>query len=130
MAVPILAFLATMGARYGASKAITMAIKKFGKKALQKATNKMIYVGKNVAKKTVKKKPKVFDLKTNKPSNRYLPTKSSKWHWNGERGVAKALRPKVKPKGINPYTLADWKQGIKYPAKVFAKGKKPTKKKP
>ena len=96
MAVPILAFLATMGARYGASKAIRMAITKFGKKALQKATNKMTYVGKNVAKKTVKKFPKV----------------------------------KPKPKGINPYTLADWKQGIKYPAKVFAKGKKPTKKKP
>ena len=44
MAVPILAFLATMGARYGAAKAIKMAIKKFGKKALQKATNKIYYM--------------------------------------------------------------------------------------
>jgi hypothetical protein len=51
MAVPILAFLATMGARYGASKAIKMAITKFGKKAFQKATEKMSHVGKNISKK-------------------------------------------------------------------------------
>ena len=101
MAVPILAFLATMGARYGATKAIQMAITKFGKKALQKATSKMSFTGKNIAKKPIKK------------------TKPPK-------GLVKAK----KTKGINPYTLADWKQGIKYPAKVFAKGKKPTKKKP
>ena len=52
MAVPILAFLATMGARYGATKAIQMAITKFGKKAFQKATSKMSFVGKEAAKKT------------------------------------------------------------------------------
>jgi len=62
MAVPmILAFLAKMGARYGGGKAIQMAVKKFGKNAVQKATNKMTYVGKNVVKKTVKRKvnPKI-----------------------------------------------------------------------
>ena len=64
MAVPILAFLATMGARYGASKAIQMAVKKFGKTALQKATSKMSFVGKNIAKKT---KPKTYkDTKVHK----------------------------------------------------------------
>ena len=88
MAVPmILAFLAKMGARYGGGKAIQMAVKKFGKNAVQKATNKMTYVGKNVAKKTVKKKVKP--------------------------------KTKAKTKAKNPYTLADYKQGIKYPRKAF-----------
>ncbi len=88
MALPmILAFIAKMGARYGGGKAIQMAVKKFGKNAVQKATNKMTYVGKNVAKKTVKKKVKP--------------------------------KTKAKTKSINPYTLADYKQGIKYTAKSF-----------
>ena len=104
MAVPILAFLATMGARYGAAKAIKMAIKKFGKKALQKATNKMSFVGKNVAKKPVKKKA--------------IPAKTNVWKPT-KRFPKKGKIPK--PKGTNPYTLADWKQGIKYPAKMFKK---------
>ena len=51
MAVPILAFLATMGARYGASKAIQMAITKFGKKAFQKVITKVSFTGKEAAKK-------------------------------------------------------------------------------
>ena len=80
MALPlILGFIAKTAARYGGGKAIQMAVKKFGKKAVQKATNKMTYVGK----KTVKKK----------------------------------VKPKAK--SVNPYTLADWKQGIKYTAKSF-----------
>ena len=88
MALPmILAFIAKMGARYGGGKAIQMAVKKFGKNAVQKATNKMTYVGKNVAKKTVKKKVKP--------------------------------KTKAKTKSIKPYTLADYKQGIKYTAKSF-----------
>ena len=83
----ILAFLAKMGARYGGGKAVQMAVKKFGRKALQNATNKMTYVGKNVAKKIVKKKVKP--------------------------------KAKAKAKSVNPYTLADYKQGIKYTAKSF-----------
>ena len=90
MALPmILAFIAKMGARYGGGKAIQMAVKKFGKSAVQKATNKMTYVGKNVAKKTVKKK------------------------------VKPKAKAKAKTKSVNPYTLADYKQGIKYTAKSF-----------
>ena len=89
MALPmILAFIAKMGARYGGGKAIQMAVKKFGKNAVQKATNKMTYVGKNVAKKTVKKKV-------------------------NPRTKVKATKPKTKAK--NTYTLADYKQGIKHP---------------
>tara|TARA_Y100001963_G_C6662754_1_gene391301 strand:- start:497 stop:775 length:279 start_codon:yes stop_codon:yes gene_type:complete len=88
MALPvILAFMARMAAKHGGGKAIQMAVKKFGKNAVQKATNKMTYVGKNVAKKTVKKKVKP--------------------------------KAKAKTKSINPYTLADYKQGIKYPRKAF-----------
>ena len=82
--------MARMGLKHGGAKAIQMAIKKYGKKAVVKATNKMTYVGKNVAKKSIKK------------------TKPPK-------GLVKAK----KTKGINPYTLADWKQGIKYPPKMF-----------
>jgi|TARA_Y100000310_G_scaffold219517_1_gene220910 N-methylhydantoinase B/oxoprolinase/acetone carboxylase alpha subunit len=93
MALPIiLAFMARMGLKHGGAKAIQMAIKKYGKKAVVKATNKMTYIGKNVAKKPIKK------IK--------LP-----------KGLVKAK----KTKGTNPYTLADWKQGIKYPAKMFKK---------
>ena len=53
MALPIiLAFMARMGLKYGGAKAIQMAIKKYGKNAVAKATDKMTYVGKKVAKKT------------------------------------------------------------------------------
>lgn len=93
MALPvILAFMARMAAKHGGGKAIQMAVKKFGKNAVQKATNKMTYVGKDAAKKTVKK------------------TKPPK-------GLVKAKKTKSK----NPYTLADYKQGIKYPRKAFKK---------
>ena len=93
MALPtILAFMARMAAKHSGGKAIQMAVKKFGKKAVQKATNKMTYVGKDAAKKTVKKKV-------------------------NPRTKVKATKPKTKSK--NPYTLADWKQGIKYPRKAF-----------
>lgn len=98
MALPlILGFIAKTAAKHGGGKAIQMAVKKFGKKAVQKATNKMTYVGKDAAKKIVKKKvnmaPKV------------------------PRTKVKATKPKTKAK--NPYTLADYKQGIKYPRKAF-----------
>jgi hypothetical protein len=77
MAVPILAFLATMGARYGASKAIKMAITKFGKKALQKATSKMSFTGKNVARDLLSKK--VLKGKKFKPTIKtYKDTKAHK----------------------------------------------------
>ncbi len=97
MALPtILAFMARMAAKHSGGKAIQMAVKKFGKKAVQEATNKMTYmgvkVGKDAAKKTVKKKV-------------------------NPRTKVKATKPKTKSK--NPYTLADWKQGIKYPRKAF-----------
>ena len=89
MALPtILAFMARMAAKHSGGKAIQMAVKKFGKKAVQKATNKMTYVGKDAAKKTVKKKV-------------------------NPRIKVKATKPKTKAK--NTYTLADYKQGIKHP---------------
>ena len=56
MALPILAFMARMGLKHGGSKAIQMAVKKFGKKAFAKATTKMSYTGRSAAKKTPKVK--------------------------------------------------------------------------
>jgi len=64
MALPILAFIARMGIRHGGAKAIQMAVKKFGQKAVQKASTKMSYVGRNIAKKT--KIPKVKTYKDTK----------------------------------------------------------------
>ena len=68
MALPILAFLTRMGLRHGGSKAIQMAVKKFGKKAVQKASTKVSYTGRNIAKKV---KPKTYkDTKIHKQTSR------------------------------------------------------------
>ena len=108
MAAPILAFLATMGARYGASKAIKMAITKFGKKAFQKATEKMSFVGKNIYKKIKSKTHK--DTKAHKETlkireklglNKVTKSKPVKHKTELQRvkaQIAKDLKtPKVKP---------------------------------
>tara|TARA_R100001530_G_scaffold24158_3_gene19649 strand:- start:305 stop:799 length:495 start_codon:yes stop_codon:yes gene_type:complete len=74
MALPILAFLARMGLKHGGSKAIQMAVKKFGKKAVQKASTKMSYTGKSAAEKTAKK---IFAKKIPKVKT-YRDTKAHK----------------------------------------------------
>ena len=69
MALPvILAFMARMGIIHGGKKAIQMAVKKFGKKAFEKATTKMSYAGRSAAKKV---KPKTYkDTKIHKQTSR------------------------------------------------------------
>ena len=52
MALPAVAVVLAFIARVGGPYAIKKAIKKFGKKAVQKATNKMTYIGKEIAKKS------------------------------------------------------------------------------
>ena len=52
MAVPLAAAILAFIARVGGPTAVKQAIKKFGKKAVLKATDKMTYVGKEVAKKS------------------------------------------------------------------------------
>jgi hypothetical protein len=108
MALPIiLAFMARMGLKYGGAKAIQMAIKKYGKKAVAKATNKMTYVGKNVAKKT--------KVKT------YKDTKAHK--------ATLKIRAALKGRKIS----TDFGKALDYTYKTATKGirgRKPTKKKP
>ena len=52
MALPAAAIILAYIARIGGPLAIKKAIKKFGKKAVQKATDKMTYIGKDILKKS------------------------------------------------------------------------------
>ena len=52
MALPAAGVVLAFIARVGGPLAIKKAIKKFGKKAVLKATDKMTYIGKNIAKKS------------------------------------------------------------------------------
>jgi len=52
MAAPAAAVVLAFIARIGGPLAIKKAIKKFGKKAVLKATNKMTYIGKEISKKS------------------------------------------------------------------------------
>ena len=52
MALPAAGVVLAFIARIGGPLAIINAIKNFGKKAVQKATNKMTYIGKEIAKKS------------------------------------------------------------------------------
>ena len=51
MAAPLVAAILAFIARVGGPMAVKQAVKKFGKKAVLKATNKMTYVGKEAIKK-------------------------------------------------------------------------------
>ena len=52
MALPAATVVLAYIARIGGPYAIKQAVKKFGKKAVLKATNKMTYIGKEIAKKS------------------------------------------------------------------------------
>ena len=61
MAVPLAVAILAFIARVGGPTAVKQAVKKFGKKAVLKATNKMTYVGKEAIKKSkTYKDTKVF----------------------------------------------------------------------
>ena len=70
---------------------------------------------------------KAIQMAVKKFGKKAVQKATNKMTYVGKDAAKKTVKKKVKPKtkaktkSINPYTLADYKQGIKYPRKVFKK---------
>ena len=87
MALPAAGVVLAFIARVGGPLAIKKAIKKFGKKAVLKATDKMTYIGKNIAKKSKSYKDTKIAKETAKIRSKLnLPKQSPDFYRRLEKG--------------------------------------------
>ena len=87
MALPAAGVVLAFIARVGGPLAIKKAIKKFGKKAVLKATDKMTYIGKNIANKSKSYKDTKIAKETDKIRSKLnLPKQSPDFYRRLEKG--------------------------------------------
>ena len=87
MALPAAGVVLAFIARIGGPLAIKKAIKKFGKKAVQKATDKMTYIGREISKKSKSYKDTKIAKETAKIRSKLnLPKQSPDFYRRLEKG--------------------------------------------